>query len=106
MSPAPKTLVGVERAAFAPPETTIDHAFRIFSRGTPGEQPDMSKLESSWQRNAKTKEMSQKRSQFFDQAFAYRDLNNTAKDRVSRDYVVMAEVKLNYHVSVQLDKYT
>jgi hypothetical protein len=53
---------GVERAASAPPETTIDHAFRIFSRGTSGEQPDMSKLELSWQRNAKTKDVAEKES--------------------------------------------
>ena len=52
---------------------------------------DVASLENSWQRL----HISKKRSQYYGDAFAYRESNNTAKERVSKDSVILAEIRMN-----------
>lgn len=44
-------------------------------------------------------QLSKEKSQYYTEAFAYREATNTAKERVTRDSVIIAEVKLNHCVS-------
>ncbi|KIW11725.1 hypothetical protein PV08_11027 [Exophiala spinifera] len=92
LSPPPKRLLPRERAQSTPPETTRSNQFGILTKGTDGQWPDMASLESSWQRL----HLSKKKSQYFEGAFAYREPNNTAKERILKDSVVLAEIRLNY----------
>ena len=93
-SPAPKKLLELKRAVSTPPEFT--HENRSLSSSRPTEDlPSASSLAQSWNRQ----QLSKKRSQYYDGAFAYREVAHTAKDRVARDALVLAEVKLNCFVS-------
>ena len=83
------------RAQSTPPEHTNDVQSRGINRGTTGDASETSDWDSSWSRLQSSK----KKSQYFTEAFAYREPRNTAKDRVTRDSVILAEVKLNYCVS-------
>ena len=94
-SPAPGNFMNLERAQSTPPQLTDNSRFRSLTRGTVGDLPDADNLEKSWSKL----HLSKKRSQYYSDAFAYREPNNTAKDRVARDSVVLAEVKLNFCVS-------
>ena len=95
ISPAPGKFMSVGRAQSTPPQLTTDSRFRSLSRGTVGDLPDASSLERSWSRL----HLSKKRSQYYSDTFAVREPNNPAKERVVRDSVVVAEVKLNCCVS-------
>ena len=94
-SPAPGKFMNVQRAQSTPPQFTDDSRFRSLTRGTVGDLPDAQSLEQTWSR----RHLSKKRSQYYSEAFAYREPSNTAKDRVVRDSVILAEVKLNCCVS-------
>ena len=85
----------LQRAQSTPPQFTDDRHFRSLTRGTVGDLPNVDSLEKSSSRL----HLSKKRSQYYSDAFAYREPNNTAKDRVARDSVILAEVKLNCCVS-------
>ena len=95
LSPAPGKFMDLQRAQSTPPHFTDDSRFRSLTRGTVGDLPNVDNLEKSWSRL----HLSKKRSQYYSDAFAYREPNNTAKDRVARDSVILAEVKLNCCVS-------
>jgi hypothetical protein len=95
ISPAPAKFMNFQRAQSTPPDLTSGSRLRNFTHGTVGDLPDTRNLEQSWSRLHASK----KRSQYFSDAFAYRESNNTAKDRVARDTAVLAEVKLNCCVS-------
>jgi hypothetical protein len=95
-SPAPRKLFHLQqRARSTPPGLTNDSGFRSINRGTVGDLPDAQGLEQSWDQQL----LSKKKSQYYSEAFAYREPSNTAKDRVARDSVILAEVKLNCCVS-------
>ena len=83
------------RAQSTPPEHTNDTQFRGVNKGTTGHASEASTLDSSWSRL----QLSKKKSQYFTEAFAYREPRNNARDRVTRDSVILAEVKLNCCVS-------
>ncbi|KAK5029208.1 hypothetical protein LTR13_008745 [Exophiala sideris] len=91
LSSPPKRLMALERAQSTPPETTHSNQFGILTRSTAGQLSDVASLESSWQRL----NLSRRRSQYYNDAFAYREPNNTAKERVAKDAVIQAEIKLN-----------
>jgi hypothetical protein len=96
-SPAPAKLLNMQRARSTPPELTNDNAFRHVSYGTSSDLPDAASLEQSWSRA----HLSKKRSQYYSDAFAYREPQNSARERVVRDSMIIAEVKLNCCVSIE-----
>lgn len=91
VSPAPKWVFNQERAQSTPPETTHSNQFGILTRSGDGHLSDVASLERSWQRL----HLSKKKSQYYSDAFAHREPTNTAKDRVAKDSVILAEIKLN-----------
>lgn len=82
------------RASSTPPDIGLPRQRNPSSSDSSKGLNSATNLERSW----KQQELSKKKSQYYDEAFAYREPNNTAKDRVSRDSVVTAAVKLNCHV--------
>lgn len=95
LSPAPGKFMNLQRAQSTPPNLTDDSCFRSLTRGTVGDLPDARNLEQTWSRL----HLSKKKSQYYNDAFAYRETNNSARERVARDSVILAEVKLNFCVS-------
>jgi hypothetical protein len=93
-SPPPTKLPLLKRAASTPPETTNENVVLRSSRGAGGDLSSASNLQESWNRQ----QLSKKRSQYYEGAFAYREANNTARTRVTKDSLVIADVKLNCKV--------
>lgn len=89
-SPAPPRFQSIQRAQSTPPELTHSNQFGILTKGAQG-LSEVAKLENSWSRLR----LSKKRSQYYDDAFAYREPNNSARERVAKDSVILVEVKLN-----------
>src|SRR5271170_3200500 len=85
-SPAPAKLFQFARAASTPPEITNESKLRSSTRTTSRGLSSIADLEQSWSRPR----LSTKRSQYYDEVFAYREPQNTVKDRVMRDSLVMA----------------
>jgi hypothetical protein len=79
-----------KRAASTPPETTNENCLFRPSRGAVGELAPISNSQQSWH----SQQLSKKRSQYYENAFAYRETSNNARARVTKDCLVMAEVKL------------
>jgi hypothetical protein len=94
MSPAPNKLLEMVRASSTPPDIGVPQQRKISSRDSSTGLSSATHLEQIWKR----KELSKKKSQYYEEAFAFREPNNSAKERVSRDSVVTAAVKLNCHV--------
>lgn len=99
ISPAPGKFLSIVRAQSTPPEMTNDAKFRHISRGTTGDLPDSSGLEQSWSKL----HLSKKRSQYYSDAFAYREPHNSARERVTRDSMIVVEVKLSCCVSTSIN---
>ena len=95
-SPTPNKVLESQRAASTPPEVTNENYLRAASKILAGDLPTASHLATAWDRQ----QLSKKRSQYYGEVFAYREPHNTAKDRVARDSIIMAEVKLNCKVSI------
>lgn len=95
ISPAPSKFLTQQRAQSTPPEITHSHQFGILTKGSSGQLSDVASLETSWRRLR----LSKKKSQYYEDAFASREPNNSAKDRVAKDSVILAEIKLNCGVS-------
>jgi hypothetical protein len=91
VSPAPKRFSEMNRAQSTPPEITHAHHFGLLGRKTDGQLSDVASLENSWRKL----HVSKKRSQYYDGAFAYREPNNIARERVAKDSVILADFKLN-----------
>ncbi|ETN46462.1 uncharacterized protein HMPREF1541_00647 [Cyphellophora europaea CBS 101466] len=91
LSPAPGRMLNLQRAQSTPPELSNETQLHRISRAPMGDLPDALSLEESWSRL----HLSKKRSQYYSDAFAYREPSNTAKERVVRDSTILAEVKLN-----------
>lgn len=98
-SPATAELMALQRAQSTPPGLTKDSQFRSLTRGSVGDLPPTRDLEQSWSRF----HLSKKRSQYYSDAFAYREPSNTAKERVVRDSIILVEVKLSCCVRSQKD---
>lgn len=67
---------------------------RDVERGAPGDHAIFSANKTPEQ-----KQMAKRRSQYFGDAFAYRESNTSPRERVSRESVVMVEVRTNVIVS-------
>lgn len=96
-SSAPKKVPEYKRAASTPPEITNENYLRIPGKILAPDLPTASHLATTWDRQ----QLSKKRSQYYGEVFAYREPHNTAKDRVTRDSVIVAEIKLNCKVGLQ-----
>ncbi|ERF69065.1 hypothetical protein EPUS_01021 [Endocarpon pusillum Z07020] len=92
-----KTIVESQRAASTPPEMTNENYVRTSSTILARDLPMASELASPWDHQ----QLSKKRSQYYGGFFAYREPHNTAKDRVIRDSVIIAEIKLNCKLQVE-----
>lgn len=92
-----KTIVESQRAASTPPEMTNENYVRTSSMILARDLPTASELATTWDHQ----QLSKKRSQYYSEIFAYREPHNTAKDRVIRDSVIIAEIKLNCKVSLR-----
>ena len=75
---------------------------RKLDRGAPGDQAIFSENKSPEQR-----QLARKRSQYYQETFAAQEPNSSARERVSRDSMVIAEIKTNVIVSPSfvLDQY-
>ena len=96
VSPAAARILQTQRAQSTPPELTNDTRFRSLRRGTVSDGADVSGSDQSWSR----RDLSRKKSQYYSEAFAYREASGTAKDRVLKESFIIAEVKMNCCVSL------
>ncbi|TVY83267.1 hypothetical protein LSUE1_G002161 [Lachnellula suecica] len=71
---------------------------RQIDRGAPGDQAIFSDRKTPEQ-----KELARRKSQYYGDVFAHREPNSSARERVSKESMVMAEVKTNVIIS---DEYT
>jgi len=89
-STAPNRLFHLGKSSPAPKEHKSVEVLRSnVSRGGSNGLSSASELEKSWQ----NKELSKRNSQFFDQAFAVRQPYNSARDRVTRDSMIVVELR-------------
>lgn len=98
-SPTGSRLFGSDRPSPGPKEHKSLEALRAFSRGgySSGRSSAMGFDQPT------RKEVSQRKSQLFDQAFAARDSYYSAKERVGRDALIVVELKTNCGVSAPSD---
>lgn len=94
LSPAEERLRHVQRAQSTPPEITHAYQYGTLIKSTDAQLSDVARLEHTWQRM----HLSKKKSQYYTDAFAHRESNNSAKERVAKDSIVLAELKMNYCV--------
>lgn len=71
-----------------------DRLIRSIDRGAPGDAAIFSGAKTPEQRA-----LNKRKSAFYSDAFAQRESNSSARERVGRDSVVMAEVRTNVIVS-------
>lgn len=67
---------------------------RTLERGAPGDQAIFSESKTPEQR-----QIARKRSQYYQDVFAAREPISSARERISRDSMVIAEIKTNVIVS-------
>ncbi|KAL9116220.1 MAG: hypothetical protein Q9227_000591 [Pyrenula ochraceoflavens] len=90
-SPGRVKQIGTKRAASTPPETLQDPLLRNINRGAPGDLPSIDTLQRNWERQ----QLSKKRSQYYTDSFAYRARTDCSKERVQKDSIIIAEIKVN-----------
>jgi hypothetical protein len=88
-SPADSDMSSHEQPS-SPRTTEETRLTRNIDRGAPGDQAIFSENKSPRQR-----EIARKRSQYYGDAFAAREPISSARERVSRDSMVLAEIKTN-----------
>lgn len=94
LSPPPKKIHDLKRAASTPPEATNENYLRSSDKGLSGNLPSMTRLATAWDRQ----QLSKKRSQYYGEIFASKEPHHTAKDRVAQDSVIVANIRLNCNV--------
>ena len=67
---------------------------RGINRGAPGDQAIFSDAKTPEQ-----KELAKRKSQYYGDAFAYREPNSSARERISRESMIMCDIKTNVIVS-------
>lgn len=79
-----------------PSATTLEERriTRPIDRGAPGDQAIFSENKTPNQR-----ELTKRKSQYYGDAFAYREPNSSARERVSRESMIMADIRTNVIVS-------
>jgi hypothetical protein len=97
-SPADSDMSSHERPSSSHSACTTTEESRLtrnIDRGAPGDRAIFSELKSPQQR-----EIARKRSQYYEDTFAAREPSSSARERVSRDSMVVAEIKTNVIVSL------
>lgn len=69
---------------------------RPLERGAPGDQSIFSDSKTPEQ-----KELAKRKSQFYGEVFAQRESNSSARERISRESMILADVRTNVIVSFQ-----
>ncbi|PQE32729.1 macrophage migration inhibitory factor protein [Rutstroemia sp. NJR-2017a WRK4] len=93
-----------DKMSASPPSTSSPLALeeeritRDIARGTPGDR-----VAAMTPKTPQEAELARKRSQFYGEAFAYREPVSSARDRVSRDSIVLCEIQTNI---IMNDEYT
>lgn len=85
-------------ASTMPPTSALSkdesRLFRPLERGAPGDQAIFSDSKTPEQ-----KDLAKRKSQFYTEAFAQREPNSSARERISRESMVVADVRTNVIVS-------
>jgi hypothetical protein len=90
-SPAKSVMASSQSMGVSGSITTEEkRLIRDLERGTPGDAAIFSAGKTPEQR-----EISKKKSQFYGDAFAYRESNSSARERVLRESIVMADIRTN-----------
>lgn len=72
---------------------------RAMDRGAPGDRlVDTNTPEQ--------KDLAKRKSQYYQEQFAYREVNSSAKERVSKESMIVADVRTNVIVSIICETYT
>ena len=95
-STVPRRMTDMQRAASTPPEINREVARPTLSRSKENNIDQITTLRRSFDRQ----QLSKKKSQYYSDAFAYRESNNSARERVHRDSLVIADVKISKAVSL------
>jgi hypothetical protein len=94
-SPADSTMPSLHQPTHRNAEDTeVDRLTRVIERGAPGDRAIFSSTKTPEQR-----ELAKRKSQYYSDAFAARETNTSARERVGRDSTVLAEVRTNVIVS-------
>lgn len=95
-SPAPTKLFDeLKRAHSTPPVRTDDRRASRLESDMLGELPSAAMFQPSWE----NRQLSKKRSQYYEDAFASRGPYNGPRERIQKDSVIIGEIKLNRAVS-------
>ena len=89
----------IKRAASTPPEITREVATPTLSRKFGKDLGNLSNMNGMNDKQP----LGKKRSQYFSDAFAYRESNNSAREKIHRDSVIVVDVKVNRSVSLACD---
>jgi len=92
MSPSPVDSKVLDTPAISIPTPEKDEKLllRALDRGAPGDKGSLSQ-----NKTPEEKELSRRRNQYYDEAFAYRESNSSARERISKESLVMADIKTN-----------
>jgi hypothetical protein len=91
MSPSPVNSKVLDATISIPtPEKDEKLLLRALDRGAPGDKGILSQ-----NKMPEEKELSRRRNQYYDEAFAYRESNSSARERISKESLVVADIKTN-----------
>jgi hypothetical protein len=93
-SPADSDSADDQMPAFSATTMEQRRITRDLVRGSPGDQAVFSDTKSPEQR-----QLARQRSQYYEDAFAYRESISSARERISRESMIMADVRTNVIVS-------
>lgn len=82
--------IGVVQVGDAASDKDSSSGMRNIDRGAPGDRAIFSETKSPMQR-----EVAKRKSQYYQDVFAQRESNTSARERVSRESIVMADVRTN-----------
>jgi hypothetical protein len=68
---------------------------RHLERGAPGDEAFLSDLKTP-----ERKQLAQKRSQYYGEVFAYREANSSARERVTKESMIVADIRTNVIVAI------
>lgn len=90
-----KLFEDLKRAQSTPAQIMNECRRPKLDRDTLGDLPDSANIQHSWE----AQQLPKKRSQWFEDAFASRDPYNCPRERIQKDSVIIAEIRINCGVS-------
>ena len=97
LPPSPADSVELKSDQMSSPSALVREEQRItrgINRGAPGDQAIFSDAKTPEQ-----KELAKRKSQYYGDAFAYREPNSSARERISRESMITCDIKTNVIVS-------